>query len=146
MILALYNTRIFFRSHLKIIPEITIHHWKTISKLTGCLVKWLKIRLPTDEEKVTLVCNVLAFLEAVFRNIFHRIQYLPFQKSRTGLKINESDKYSFLVHPLPREVESHDLPACIYRDIFFEIQELTMFIDKNDEYSPVLPSLLGLAM
>merc|ERR1712227_581194 len=33
--------RAIHTSPAKIIPEITIHHWKTISKLTGCLVKWL---------------------------------------------------------------------------------------------------------
>jgi len=110
-------------SPAKIIPEITIYHWKTVSKLSGCLVTWLEIRTPTVKEKITLVCNVLKFLEAIF-----------------------SDQYSFLIHPLPKEVPSHNLPACLYRDIFFEIQKLTMFIDKNYEYSRVLPSLLGLAI
>lgn len=139
-------TSFFLESRIKIIPEITIHHWKTISKLTGCLVKWLEIRTPTDEEKITLVCNVLTFLEALFRNILHKNRSFSLQKSRTRLKIIESDQYSFLVHPLPTEVQSHDLPACLYRDVFFEIQKLTMFINKNYVCSRVLPSLLSLAM
>ena len=57
-------------SRHKVIPEITIHHWKTISKIIGSLGKWLKFLTPSVDEKITLVRNVLSFLETVFRNFF----------------------------------------------------------------------------